>query len=111
MLVTDAGIVTLSRLEQSMKALLPMVVTPEGIVTLSRLVHPLKASIAISVTELGMLTSLSAAQPLQIAILIKVTPLGIVMLSIPLVANAASPISVTVPGISMLLRLLQPSKA
>ncbi len=40
MLVTPSGIVTLVRLLQPEKALLPMLVTPSGIVTLVRPLQP-----------------------------------------------------------------------
>ena len=56
MVLTEEGIVTETRLVQSLKAKSPIEVTEEGMVTETRLVHSRKASSSMEVQEEGIST-------------------------------------------------------
>ncbi len=60
------GMLTVFRLDQSSKALVPILLTELGMLMVSRLVHPLKASWVMLVMEVGIYTSSRLVQPSKI---------------------------------------------
>ena len=107
--VGPSGIVTLDRLVQSWKTPPYIVLILDDSLTLVKLEQNLKALLPNEVTLLGIVILLRLLHPLNASDPIDVTPLGIVMLdNIEQLLKALSPIVLTLSGTVTLIRLLHP---
>ena len=128
MLVTLFGMVMLVKLVQPKNAEFPMLVTLFGMVMLVRLVQPENAEFPMLVTLFGMVMLVrlvqlwNAKSPMLVPLVITTdfnallftneqAKAGMVADSIGQPENAYSPMYVTLFGIMMLLRLVQPRNA
>ena len=105
MLVTLSGIVMLAKLLQPLNACAPILVTLLGIVMLVKLLQPSNAEAPID-SPLVITTLCKFDLSMQVMAIA-----GIVASTIGHPANADSPMLVTLSGIVMLTKLLQPLKA